>query len=191
MITARSTKEQILELLKKSGNMTILELSHELSITEMAVRRHIQTLEREKLIRSEVKKQTMGRPSKVYQLAEQGENYFPKKYKEFCLELLNGMKETGHEQLIIEILQKRKKRLLENYKNEKKSEDFSGKLESLMRIQELEGYMPQIDHENEKVHFKELNCPFVDIAKAFPEICTVEMEFIKDFLDINQSNCCN
>ena len=44
-----------------------MELANELEITEMAVRRHIQTLERDKLIRSDVKKQTMGRPSKVYQ----------------------------------------------------------------------------------------------------------------------------
>ena len=66
----RTTKEQILALLKQHGNLTIMDLANELEITEMAVRRHIQTLERDKLIRSDVKKQTMGRPSKVYKLAE-------------------------------------------------------------------------------------------------------------------------
>ena len=70
----KSTKDQILSLLKLNGSMTILELAHELEITEMAVRRNIQTLERDKLILSDVKKQTLGRPSKVYQLAEQGED---------------------------------------------------------------------------------------------------------------------
>ena len=69
-----------------------MDLAKELEITEMAVRRHIQTLERDKLIRSDVKKQTMGRPSKVYQLAECGENLFPKRYKEFSLEILKGLK---------------------------------------------------------------------------------------------------
>ena len=186
MITTGNTKEQILELLKKYGSMTIMELANELKITEMAVRRHIQTLEREKLIRSEVKKQTMGRPSKVYQLAEHGENFFPKKYKEFCLELLYGLKEAGQEQLILEILQKRKERLLENYKSKHKHERFEEKLERLKRLQEMEGYMPQIEQSNGWVHFKELNCPFVDLSKEFPQICQAEIEFIKDFLDINQ-----
>ena len=84
--------------------MTILELAHELEITEMAVRRHIQTLERDKLIHSDVKKQTLGRPSKVYQLAEQGEDLFPKKYKEFSIELLQGLIEAGQEKLVQDIL---------------------------------------------------------------------------------------
>jgi DeoR family suf operon transcriptional repressor len=100
----KSTKDQILSLLKLNGSMTILELARELEITEMAVRRHIQTLERDKLILSDVKKQTLGRPSKVYQLAEQGEDLFPKKYKEFSIELLQGLIEAGQEQLVQDIL---------------------------------------------------------------------------------------
>ena len=131
MISARNTKEQILALLKQNGSMTIMELANEIDITEMAVRRHIQTLEREKLIRSEVKKQTMGRPSKVYQLAEQGEDYFPKKYKEFCLELLHGLKEAGQEQLVKRYFAKMEKRLLEKYKHELKNEEFPGKIREI------------------------------------------------------------
>ena len=41
----RTTKEQILALLKQHGNLTIMDLANELEITEMAVRRHIQTLD--------------------------------------------------------------------------------------------------------------------------------------------------
>lgn len=183
LINTRNTKEQILSLLKQYGSLTIMELSNELGITEMAVRRHVQTLERDKLIRSNVKKQTMGRPSKVYELAEQGENFFPKKYKEFSLEILNGLKEAGQEDLIKQILQKKREQFLEQYKLDHKHEALAEKLESLKRIQEREGYMPQIEKQDGKVHFKELNCPYVEIAKAYPGICQAEREFIKKFLD--------
>src|SRR3954468_11529550 len=111
----KSTKDQILSLLKLNGSMTILELARELEITEMAVRRHIQTLERDKLILSDVKKQTLGRPSKVYQLAEQGEDLFPKRYKEFSIELLQGLIEAGQEQLVQDILIKNREKHFEQY----------------------------------------------------------------------------
>lgn len=184
MISAGNTKEQILALLKKNGSMTIMELANELNITEMAVRRHIQTLEREKLVCSDMKKQTMGRPSKVYQLAEQGEDFFPKKYKEFSLELLRGLLEAGQEELLKDILQKWKSRQLEQYKHELKNEDLQGRLARLLAIQERDGYMPQIEHKQEETHFKELNCPYVDLAKEFPQICQMEIEFIREFLGL-------
>ncbi|WP_338449288.1 winged helix-turn-helix transcriptional regulator [Niallia oryzisoli] len=183
LINTRNTKEQILALLKQYGSLTIMELSNELGITEMAVRRHVQTLERDKLIRSNVKKQTMGRPSKVYELAEQGENFFPKKYKELSLEILNGLKEAGQEDLIKQILEKKREQFLEQYKLDHKQEALAEKLESLKRIQEREGYMPQIEKQDGKLHFKELNCPYVEIAKEYPGICQAEREFIKKFLD--------
>jgi len=183
LINTRNTKEQILALLKQYGSLTIMELSSKLEITEMAVRRHVQTLERDKLIRSNIKKQTMGRPSKVYELAEDGENFFPKKYKEFSLEILHGLKEAGQEDLIKVIFQKKRDQFLEQYKMENKNEGLAEKLERLKRIQEREGYMPKIEEQNGKLHFKELNCPYVEIAKEFPGICQAEREFIQKFLD--------
>lgn len=182
LLNTRNTKDQILSLLKLNGSMTILELADELEITEMAVRRHIQTLERDKLIRSNVKKQTMGRPSKVYQLAEQGEDIFPKKYKEFSLEILQGLKDAGQEQLLQDILIKNREKHFEQFKIDHNNKTFLDKLNSLKRIQEKEGYMPKLENQNGTIHFKELNCPLVEIAKEFPQICHAEREFIKNFL---------
>ena len=179
----RSTKEQILALLKQHGSLTIMDLANELEITEMAVRRHIQTLERDKLIRSDVKKQTMGRPSKVYKLAECGENLFPKRYKEFSLEILQGLKDAGQEQLIIDILLKRKELLLKEHKKEHPNEGLSSRMENLRRIQDHDGYMPEIENKDGIIHFKELNCPYIEVAKEFPQICQAEREFIQDFIE--------
>lgn len=182
LLNTKSTKEQILSLLKLNGSMTILELANELEITEMAVRRHIQTLERDKLIRSDIKKQTMGRPSKVYQLAEQGENFFPKKYKEFSLELLQGLKDAGQEQLLRNILIQNREKHFQQYKLDHEGKTFIDKLNSLKKIQEQEGYMPKLENHDGTVHLKELNCPLVEIAKEFPLICHTEREFIENFL---------
>ncbi len=182
ILNSKNTKEQILALLKLNGSMTILEMAHELEITEMAVRRHIQTLERDKLICSEMKKQTMGRPSKVYQLAQQGEDFFPKKYKEFSLELLHGLKAAGQEQLLQEILVKNHEKRFEQYKSDFEGKTFLEKLNQLKKMQEHDGYMPELEKQDGTIHFKELNCPLVEVAKEFPQICQAERESIEKFL---------
>lgn len=196
----KSTKDQILSLLKLNGSMTILELANELEITEMAVRRHIQTLERDKLILSDVKKQTLGRPSKVYKLAEQGEDLFPKKYKEFSIELLQGLIDAGQEQLVQDILIKNREKHFEQYHLDPKNKTFVEKLNSLKKIQELEGYMPKLENQEGTIHFKELNCPLVEIAKEYPQICHAEHEFIENYLGaelkslssmLEGHNCCH
>ena len=179
----RTTKEQILALLKQHGNLTIMDLANQLEITEMAVRRHIQTLERDKLILSDVKKQTMGRPSKVYKLAEQGENLFPKRYKEFSLDILHGLKAAGQEQLIIDILLKRKEDLLKKHKKEHPNESLGERLENLKYIQDQDGYMPEIENKDGFIHFRELNCPYIEVAKEFPQICHAERGFIQEFIE--------
>ncbi len=162
--------------------MTILEMANELSITEMAVRRHIQTLERDRLIQSEIKKQTMGRPSKVYQLAPQGEDFFPKKYKEFSLELMQGIKEAGQEQLLQEIIVKKREKQFEQHQSEFKDKSFLEKLNALKKMQEQDGYMPKLENRDGVIHFKELNCPLVEVAKEFPQLCQAEREVIEKFL---------
>ena len=179
----RTTKEQILALLKQHGNLTIMDLANELEITEMAVRRHIQTLERDKLICSDVKKQTMGRPSKVYKLAEYGENLFPKRYKEFSLDILQGLKDAGQEQLIIDILLKKKEDLLKKHKKEHPNESLRERLENLKCIQDQDGYMPEIENKDGFIHFRELNCPYIEVAKEFPQICHAERGFIQEFIE--------
>ena len=179
----RTTKEQILALLKKHGNLTIMDLAKELEITEMAVRRHIQTLERDKLICSDVKKQTMGRPSKVYQLAECGENLFPKRYKEFSLEILKGLKAVGQEQLIIDILRKGRNISLRSIKKNTRMNRLVNELENLKCIQDQDGYMPEIENKDGFIDFRELNCPYIEVAKEFPQICHAERGFIQDFIE--------
>lgn len=73
-----STRERILHLMKTAGPLSAKELTTELQITEMAVRRHLGTMERDGLIESKMIRQTQGRPTAVYGLTELAEGIFPK-----------------------------------------------------------------------------------------------------------------
>lgn len=77
-IGENSTRDMILRLIKTAGKRSILEIAQKLGISEMAVRKHIQVLEKDGFITSSIQRQTKGRPSKLYQLTSKGEDLFPK-----------------------------------------------------------------------------------------------------------------
>ncbi len=182
LVHPKSTKAHILSLLKTSEGLSITEIAAELDITDMAVRRHIHSLELDNLITSVMNRQTKGRPSKLYQLSKAGEELFPKKYKQLTIEILHELKAAGQEALIGELFTKRKRRLVEKYKYEVTGLSFNEKLKILKSIQDAEGFMSEIMIENGVVHFKEYNCPYAEVAKEFRQICASERELVKEFL---------
>lgn len=186
LVGAKSTKDLILRLIKTSGRLPIIEMASELGITEMAVRRHIQILEKDAYIESVILRQTKGRPSKLYQLTKKGEDLFPKKYKQLSVELLKELKSMGQESLITELFTRRKNRLVQQYEIQTSEKTFAEKLEILTEIQSMEGFMPEIQKEEGQIHLKEYNCPYIETAAEFKQICKSEKEFIKDFLDTKE-----
>jgi predicted ArsR family transcriptional regulator len=186
LVGAKSTKDLILRLIKTSGRLSIIEMASELGITEMAVRRHIQILEKDSYIESVILRQTKGRPSKLYQLTKKGEDLFPKKYKQLSVELLKELKSMGQESLITELFTRRKNRLVQQYEIQTSEKTFEEKLEILTEIQSMEGFMPEIRKEKGQIHLKEYNCPYIETAAEFKQICKSEKEFIKDFLDTQE-----
>ena len=201
LVHPKSTKAQILKLLKTSEGLSITDISLALGITDMAVRRHIHSLELDNLIGSVTNRQTKGRPSKLYQLSHSGEELFPKRYKQLSIELLQELKSAGQDSLITDLFTSRKRRLLEKYKFEVAGKSFQERLEVLKSLQDAEGFMSEITIENDVVHFKEYNCPYDETAKEFHHICVSEKEFLKELLQTDNvtvrscmasgGNCCH
>ncbi|WP_026584394.1 helix-turn-helix transcriptional regulator [Bacillus sp. J33] len=186
LVGAESTKDHILRLIKTSGRLSIMDLASKLGISEMAVRRHIQVLEKDAYLESVILRKTKGRPSKLYQLTKKGEDLFPKKYKQLSVELLKELISMGQEELITELFTRRKNRLLQQYEIQTSGKSFAEKLEILTEIQALEGFMPEIQKEKGQIHLKEYNCPYIETAAEFKQICKAEKEFIQDFLDTEE-----
>lgn len=180
----KKTKEEILVLLKKNGALPISEIAAPFGLTEMAIRRHIHTLEKEGFIEVQAQLLTKGRPSKLYQLTGKGDAQFPKQYKELNFSLLEGLQEAGHHELIAQLFTRKTERLLEENLHLTDGKTILEKLTILKDIQTAQGYMAEISEEEEGISFKEFNCPFTDIAKAYPALCTAEKTFIQTFLNV-------
>src|SRR3954454_23898706 len=95
--TNMPTKDKILNLLKKDVSLSVNELTECLQITHMAVRKHLNNLEKDGLIESHEMKQPMGRPLQLYSLSKKGERLFQKNYEGITMEFLQDLREIHGE----------------------------------------------------------------------------------------------
>lgn len=179
-----STRDEILMMLKTSGSLTVSEISKELGITEMAVRRHLNTLERDELIKSSIVRQTMGRPTNLYSLTEKAENQFPKAYLNLAKDILGGIFEAEGIDKVKEVFDRREERLRESYLNRMRGlTSLEDKVNTLVDIQNEKGYMVDLEETEEGYLIKEFNCPISEIAKEYDHACDGERKLFINLLD--------
>jgi DeoR family transcriptional regulator, suf operon transcriptional repressor len=184
MPNSTSTKDKILNLVKMKKRMTVIQLASEILITEMAIRRHIQVLEAEGYLVGVMRKNSSGRPSKEYELTEKGEGVFPKHYKQIGIDLLQEVNRIDPF-IIDRAIHSRQERLIQRFKNRFEGKSFKGQIKEMTKIQSELGFMAEErDGATEEVaQIKQSNCPYIDIAKDFPEICRLERKFFEELLD--------
>lgn len=186
-----STKDQILNLLKVNKQLTVSEMSNKLDITEMAVRRHLNTLERDNIIETNLLRQAMGRPTNVYFLTKTGQEMFPRNYAPLTVDLLRDIEDLSGQEMVEQLFERRKERMKEKYgtriTDHKTLED---KVAELARLQNENGYMVEWEKDSEGSYlFKEYNCPISEIAQEYPVACSCELSLFQELLGTDEVDC--
>lgn len=187
-----TTRERILHMMKTAGPLSTKEITTELQITEMAVRRHISTMERDGLIESKMIRQTLGRPTAVYGLTEMAEGLFPKKYHTLTLDLLDELAEESGEQMVDRLFDRRKEKLTRKYKADLEGKSLPEKVRKLSEIQNDNGYMTELEqNESGEYVLMEHNCPISQIADRYNHACDCELNLFESLLDadVERTEC--
>src|SRR5579859_6852058 len=106
LISGRSTRMEILELLRRRQSASAESISSELGITPNAVRQHLTNLEREGLVRSEPQRAKRGRPALFFFLTDRADSVFPKRYGQLASMVLQEVREIGGEPMLDEIFRR-------------------------------------------------------------------------------------
>ncbi|WP_044748565.1 helix-turn-helix transcriptional regulator [Bacillus alveayuensis] len=178
-----STKHEILKMLKLQKRLTVSEMAKQLGITEMAVRRHLSTLERDQLVYTTLVRQAMGRPMNVYELSEKGEELFPQNYKQIALDFLKDIESVAGQDVVEKLFQNRKERIKQMYEEQFANKSFDEKMIELARIQNKHGYMTELrKDEDGTYHFIEHHCPIAEVAKEYQTACDCERQLFQQLL---------
>ena len=129
-----TTRSRLLHLLRTRGICTVNELSVALSITEMAVRRHLHAMEADGHVVSNAVRQPMGRPLYRYSLTTQADDLFPKNYSQLALDLLAELEDGAEGAAVIDrMFQGRRDKLAERYEERMRHKPLEDRASSAPR----------------------------------------------------------
>lgn len=190
--TDLSTRDKILYMLKFKGELSAKEITDQLGITGMAVRRHISTLERDHLIESTTVRQPMGRPAAVYRLTKQAEDCFPKRYHTIALDLLSELEAVEGNESVNRLFELRQASLYKRYHEQMQGKSLQEKVATLSEIQNENGYMANWHPEGEGEYvLTEHNCPIFQVAGKYNHACSCELNLFASLLeaDVERTDC--
>src|SRR5215469_18473175 len=95
MIAGRSTRMEVLELLRRKGHASAEAIANDLGVTPNAVRQHLTNLERDGFVVSHPERRARGRPSLLFALTERADSVFPKRYGQLATMVLQEVQEMG------------------------------------------------------------------------------------------------
>lgn len=187
-----STRKVLLTLMKTKGSLSVNEMAKELGITEMAVRRHLNTLERDGFIEPRLVRQPMGRPVHLYSLTKTADELFPKNYQSFTLDLLSELELMEGEDTVQRLFERRKLKMQGRYEPHMAGKNLEERISALADIQNNNGYMVDWEKDEEgNFKFKEYNCPISQVADQYQHACACELELFRTLLgaEVERTEC--
>ena len=178
MIAGRSTRMEILELLRRRGRSSAETIANDLGVTPNAVRQHLTNLERDGLVASQPERSGRGRPSLLFGLTERADAVFPKRYGQLATMVLQEVQDMGGPEALDEIFARVAARHAEAMQREIKALPFDDKLNRVVSWIGRAGTLVEQSETPEGVRVTIHNCPFRNTALKFPQVCTITPQLI-------------
>lgn len=176
--TSVRTRRAIVQHLKQEGALDAESLAIHFSITAMAVRQHLYALQKERLVTYQEEARPIGRPAKLWQLTPAADRFFPDRYAELTLSLIDSMKVAFGEAGLDRLLEVRTREQIEAYRVVMpKKASLKQRLQALARQRTAEGYMAEmIVQADGSFLLAEKHCPICAVATACTGLCRMELE---------------
>ncbi len=179
-VRMQETRRQILEILKRRGEVTVQELSRELALTSVTVRHHLEVLRSEGYITEPEARRSNrpGRPRYVYRLTAMAADLFPSNYSGLAEALLAAMER----QLSVEereaLLHTAAKRIAAEA--EPLPEEPDERVQKVVAFLNQHGFTARWERVGEVgngeveylIHIA--NCPYHYVTQGHPQVCRLD-----------------
>jgi DeoR family suf operon transcriptional repressor len=180
--TLAPTRREILESLKKRGELTTDELADKLGLTTSGVRQHLVALTSDGLVAHREVREGPGRPRHCYYLTAAADALFPRAYSDLTNELL-GYASDADPELVERLFERRRRRRVEGAAARLAGLDFAVKVEELARILDEDGYLADFQAQPDGTYMvTEHNCAILGVARRYGQACSSEIGFLREAL---------
>jgi predicted ArsR family transcriptional regulator len=182
MIGGRSTRMEVLELLRRSGPRSAETIAADLGVTPNAVRQHLTNLERDGFVVSHPERASRGRPALLFALTERAHSVFPKRYGQLASMVLREVEEAGGPGALDDIFARVAERHASAIEGDLVGLDFDTKLSHVVSWIGRAGTLAERSETPEGVKVTIHNCPFRATALKYPQVCTITPQLISRLL---------
>lgn len=186
-----STREVILEEIKRSNGATVEELAVAADVSPVTVRHHLNTLQAEGLLEISSVRRKVGRPYYVYSLSAKGHELFPKRYVRLSSRLLDELRDRFPDGTIGNLFNNVVDRIADEHRGEFENKSFEKRLDYLVALLAEEGFLASWELNENGYKLVEYSCPYISVGQKHHEVCVFDKQLIRIVMDteINQHSC--
>jgi predicted ArsR family transcriptional regulator len=175
----QTTRQQILEYLRRHGRGTVKELGSLLGLTSTGIRQHLTVLERDGLVEAREERGRVGRPTLVYTLTERADALFPKAYDQLVNVLLEEVRATTGNETLYPLLLRVAQRLAEPHLDVVDGKPLAERVKVAADALEGQGVVAEVTETNGEYLIDEYSCPFPKTAERDRSVCALHVEFVR------------
>lgn len=174
---------RLLYALKSAGPQTAEAIGKRLGMTAVGARQHLARLLDDDLVGFEDRRETVGRPKRVWSITDRGNQRFPDNHAGLTLELIGAIKTSLGERALDKIIAVRERQALKVYRARLDgAASLKEKAARLARLRSEEGYMADLTREKDGFLLVENHCPICVAARACQGFCRSELQLFRDAL---------
>jgi predicted ArsR family transcriptional regulator len=188
-----SIRQTLLETLNRRGPLSIEELALAAHLSTMATRYHLRLLERQGLIvlRDSVHCGAVGRPQRIYALAEGAYAHLPNQYDQLAGNLIDEIEDTLGPKEARALLRRAGRRAAEEAPGTRRRTRLESRLHQTSRFLSARGYVATCVKTDEGPSLVVCNCPYRHVAQTHRQVCDLDRAMIGALLDapVKMTHC--
>ncbi len=190
--TLPESRADLLRLMKRFGEINVKKGAEELDLSASTIRLHLAGLEADGFIQPRLKREGIGRPTKMYSLTEKADRFFKSQERTFLRKLLREQISDGHTEWLEEFIAANCRRMREEWQKSLAYASPNQRLEVLQQLLEEWGYFPEVRFdEDQKLVIEFFHCPYPNVASLVAKQCQCEQKLLEELTGTSLDRECH
>ena len=180
-----SSDRELLDLIRRRGPLTVVEMGESLGVTGTAIRNRLARLLGSGLVERHTEHGGRGRPKHAYQASVEAQKRLGQNYAELAFVLWEEMMSTVSDRKLRRLLFTRiTDRLADVYRGQVSGPEWEGRLVQLSHLLHDRGVEAEVTRDNGTMFpiLRQHSCPYYELAETDRAICALERKMFEKVL---------